>query len=149
VVKIEYNKEVLSYQDILNEFWNLHDSTVPQTAQYKSAIFAQSEEQQKAAEAAIAERCAKATEAESAAPVTEVLPPEESTTFNPAEWYHQNYKLKRGLQLLGLGLVFFVSTLNPFWGKDMLLTGVRLVLLASFLPQIVSVFDTMLAKVES
>ncbi len=95
VVQIEFDPVVLSYQDLLDVFFTIHDPTTLNRQgndigpQYRSAIFAHSPEQQAAAEQTIA-----ALNDEQLWPnpiVTEVKPLE---VFYPAEDYHQEYFVK-------------------------------------------------------
>lgn len=92
VVQLTFDPAVVSYRRILEVFFAIHDPTTADRQgndvgpQYRSAIFAHNEEQQRVAEDVIAELTREGT---FGAPiVTEVraLP-----TFYPAEDYHQNY----------------------------------------------------------
>lgn len=92
VVQVSFDSSVISYPELLEIFFALHDPTQKNRqgndvgTQYRSAIFYHSPAQQTAAEAAIA-----ALEAEGvyAAPiVTEVTA---AGIFYPAEDYHQGY----------------------------------------------------------
>lgn len=92
VVQIEFDPEEITYEDILDIFFTIHDPTTLNRqgpdygTQYRSAIFTHSPEQQ-----AIAEEILH--EVDSEGPwddpiVTEVVPLD---TFYPAEEYHQQY----------------------------------------------------------
>ncbi|MGE0135043.1 MAG: peptide-methionine (S)-S-oxide reductase MsrA [Dehalococcoidia bacterium] len=92
VVQLEYDPAEITYQDILDVFFTIHDPTTlnrqgPDVGtQYRSAIFAHSPEQQAIAEATV-------REVDEDGPwddpiVTEVVPLD---TFYPAEEYHQQY----------------------------------------------------------
>ena len=92
VVQVTFDPQVLSYRDILEVFFAIHDPTTLNRqgndvgTQYRSAIFYHSPEQKAQAEAIIAELTA-----EKAFPgriVTEVVPVEQ---FHMAEKYHQEY----------------------------------------------------------
>ncbi|HXY29214.1 MAG TPA: peptide-methionine (S)-S-oxide reductase MsrA [Gemmatimonadaceae bacterium] len=92
VVQITFDPSVISYRDLLDVFFTIHDPTTRDRqgadigTQYRSVIFTHSPEQQRAAEQAI-----KDLEAEhvwNAPIVTEVKP---FTAFYPAESYHQDY----------------------------------------------------------
>ncbi|HRC61787.1 MAG TPA: peptide-methionine (S)-S-oxide reductase MsrA [Dehalococcoidia bacterium] len=92
VVQLEFDPEEITYQDILDVFFTIHDPTTlnrqgPDVGtQYRSAIFTHSPEQQEIAEATLHE---VDTEGPWDDPiVTEVVPLE---TFYPAEEYHQQY----------------------------------------------------------
>jgi len=98
VVEVEFDPALVSYEMLLNVFWENHDPTTlnrqgPDIGeQYRSAIFVQSPEQQTAAEAS-----KQQLEAAGRYPrpiVTEITP---AATFYKAEDYHQQYLEKRGL----------------------------------------------------
>jgi len=92
VVQVTFDPGVISYRELLDVFFTLHDPTQLNRqgndvgTQYRSAIFWHTAEQKSEAEAAIAELSASC---QFGAPVvTEVT---EATTFYPAEDYHQRY----------------------------------------------------------
>lgn len=90
VVQITYDADIISYEDILDVFWVLHDPTslnkqgADMGTQYRSVIFYHNDEQKAKAEAAI-----KAASQSLDAPIVTELAPLE--TFYPAEEYHQRY----------------------------------------------------------
>jgi peptide-methionine (S)-S-oxide reductase len=96
VVEVEFDPDQVSYDKLLEVFWNGHDPTQlnrqgPDVGdQYRSAIFFHSPEQEAAAKESL----------EAARPrfrrpiVTEITP---ASTFWEAEDYHQQYLEKRGL----------------------------------------------------
>lgn len=92
VVQITFDPGVISYRELLDVFFTLHDPTQLNRqgndvgTQYRSAIFWHTPEQKSEAEAAIAEL--SASNQFGAPVVTEVT---EATTFYPAEDYHQRY----------------------------------------------------------
>ncbi|MGM0399220.1 MAG: peptide-methionine (S)-S-oxide reductase MsrA [Halobacteriota archaeon] len=92
-VQIEYDPEVVSYEDLLAVFFTIHDPTTlnrqgPDVgSQYRSAIFTHDEAQREAAEQFIADLAAEGAY-EGNSIVTEVEPLEE---FFEAEAYHQDY----------------------------------------------------------
>jgi len=96
VVEIEYDPAQVSYDDLLNVFWENHNPTTlnrqgPDVgAQYRSAIFFLSPEQEAAAKAS-KERVQSRFKNKI---VTEITPASE---FYRAEDYHQQYLEKRGL----------------------------------------------------
>lgn len=98
VVEVEFDPERVSYETLLNVFWENHDPTTlnrqgPDVGtQYRSVIFFHSPEQQAAAEASKA----KLEQAHrfKRPIVTQIVPAE---TFYKAEDYHQQYLEKRGL----------------------------------------------------
>ena len=99
VVEIEFDPERVSYDQILDAFFGLHDPTQLNRqgpdwgTQYRSAIFYHSEAQKAAAEAKIAELNASGNFASKKIATTV----EPAQTFWRAEEYHQRYLEKRGL----------------------------------------------------
>jgi peptide-methionine (S)-S-oxide reductase len=91
-IKIEYDPAVISYDDLLNVFFNTHDPTTLNRqgndvgTEYRSIIFYGDEDQKKAAEAFIAEL--NTSKAYDKPVVTEVKP---LSIFYPAESYQQDY----------------------------------------------------------
>lgn len=90
VVQIVFDPEKITYETILDWFWDMHDPTTLNRqgadigTQYRSAIFYHDEAQRTAAETSL-----KQAQGSFAKPiVTEITPVE---TFYPAEAYHQNY----------------------------------------------------------
>ena len=96
VVEVVYDPDRISYDDLLEVFWENHDPTTlnrqgPDVGtQYRSAIFFHDDEQQVAALKSKALRQTQLTRPI----VTEVTP---ASTFYEAEDYHQQYLEKRGL----------------------------------------------------
>lgn len=97
-VEVEFDPSAISYDDLLEAFWNSHDPTTRNRqgpdvgSQYRSAIFFHSPQQQTAATES---RERLEAEGRFAAPVvTEITP---VSTFWEAEGYHQQYLEKRGL----------------------------------------------------
>ena len=97
-VEVEYDPRVVSYEQLLDVFWDLHDPTTRNRqgpdvgSQYRSAIFSHTSEQAAAAQAA-KERVER--EGRYARPiVTEIVP---AATFWRAEEYHQRYYEKHGI----------------------------------------------------
>ncbi len=97
-VEVTYDPERVSYEDLLNVFWTNHDPTTlnrqgpDRGTQYRSAIFYHDGTQQKAAEAS-KEQMNRSGRFPNPI-VTEITP---TSTFYPAEEYHQRYLEKRGL----------------------------------------------------
>jgi peptide-methionine (S)-S-oxide reductase len=91
-VEIRFDPAVISYQELLEVFFAIHDPTTPNRqghdfgTQYRSAIFTHSTEQASIAATTIA--TLEASHA-FAAPIVTVVQP--AATFYPAEDYHQNY----------------------------------------------------------
>ena len=98
VVEVDYDPSKVSYEDLLNVFWENHDPTQLNRqgpdygTQYRSAIFYHSPEQEQAAKAS-KEKLAKSGQFNRPI-VTQIVP---ATTFYEAEDYHQQYLEKRGL----------------------------------------------------
>ena len=98
VVRIEYDSDRVSYPELLDLFWKVHDPTTlnrqgPDIGnQYRSAIFFHTPEQQAAAEASKAQLEASNQYPNSV--VTEIIPVSE---FYMAEDYHQQYFEKQGI----------------------------------------------------
>jgi peptide-methionine (S)-S-oxide reductase len=96
VVEVEYDPAQVSYDDLLKVFWDNHDPTTlnrqgPDVgAQYRSAIFFHTPEQEAAAKASKEKMQAGYKNKI----VTEITPASE---FYRAEDYHQQYLEKRGL----------------------------------------------------
>jgi peptide-methionine (S)-S-oxide reductase len=92
VVQITFDPGVISYRELLEVFFTIHDPTQlnrqgPDSGtQYRSAVFYHSPEQKAAADVVIAELTAAGVW--DAPIVTEVRP---LTAFYPAERYHQEY----------------------------------------------------------
>ncbi len=96
VVQVIYDPDIISYEQLLSVFWDIHDPTQLNRqgpdfgTQYRSAIFFHTPEQEVAATRSKAE-------AQTGIPrpiVTEISP---ASTFYEAEDYHQRYLEKRGL----------------------------------------------------
>jgi peptide-methionine (S)-S-oxide reductase len=97
VVQVDYDPETISYEEILMVFFANHDPTTlnrqgPDVgAQYRSAVFFHTPEQEAATKAMIARLQPKV----SRRIVTEVTP---ASSFWKAEEYHQKYYVKCGLR---------------------------------------------------
>ena len=96
VVEVTFDPAVISYRDLLEVFWTNHNPTTlnrqgPDVgAQYRSAIFFHSPEQEEEAKSS-----RDSAQSRFSRPiVTEITP---AQTFWPAEDYHQQYLEKRGL----------------------------------------------------
>ena len=87
-VQIEYDPSVISYEDLLNVFWESHYPEYPtMSTQYKSIIFYHNEEQRE-----LAEQSKQAEEERLGQKIyTEIV---HYTTFYLAEDYHQKYYLR-------------------------------------------------------
>ncbi len=95
VVQVEYDPAQIAYEDLLNVFWKCHDPTTlnrqgPDVgAQYRSAVFFHTPEQEAAAKVSKE----KAQDRFKRPIVTEITP---ASAFYRAEEYHQQYLEKRG-----------------------------------------------------
>jgi peptide-methionine (S)-S-oxide reductase len=97
-VLVEYDPAKLSYQRLLEVFWNNHNPTTPNRqgpnvgTQYRSVIFFHDEEQKSQARQSMT---ALESSGRYAQPiVTELVP---ATKFWEAEDHHQNYYGRRGI----------------------------------------------------
>jgi peptide-methionine (S)-S-oxide reductase len=92
VIQVTFDPKVISYKEILEIFFSVHDPTTPHRQgpdtgpQYRSIILAHSEQQKKIAERMIQDL--DAAKIWSAPVVTEVVP---FRVFYSAEDYHQEY----------------------------------------------------------
>jgi peptide-methionine (S)-S-oxide reductase len=90
VVQITFDPKIISYDQILDWFWKIHDPTTPDRqgqdigTQYRSILLTHNPAQRAAAEASLK----KAQEKLQDPIVTQIEP---LTTFYPAEDYHQDY----------------------------------------------------------
>ena len=91
-VQLTFDPEVISFAELLEIFWRVHDPTTLNRqgadvgSQYRSAVFCHDETQR-----AVAEESKRRAEEARIWPdpiVTEIVP---FTNFYPAEEYHQNY----------------------------------------------------------
>jgi peptide-methionine (S)-S-oxide reductase len=95
VVRVEYDPEKISYAELLEVFWSIHNPTTRNRqgwdigSQYRSAIFFTDDDQR---DAAIASRAARAQRTRKQI-VTELT---QAGRFWAAEDYHQHYLEKRG-----------------------------------------------------
>jgi peptide-methionine (S)-S-oxide reductase len=98
-IDIEFDPKKVSYQDLLNVFFENHDPTTVDRqgpdagTQYRSAIFYHSPEQEKLAEA---EKERRNHSGEYVGPIVTQI--EAAGEFYPAEEYHQRYNERRGLE---------------------------------------------------
>jgi peptide-methionine (S)-S-oxide reductase len=96
-VEVTFDPAVVTYDQLLDAFWKLHNPTTPNRqgpdvgSQYRSVIFYHTPAQQKTAQAA-KERLDKSGRYPKPV-VTEIVP---AAPFYPAEDYHQRYYEKNG-----------------------------------------------------
>jgi len=94
-VQVTFDPKIISYKDLLKEFWKIHDPTqldgqgLDIGSQYRSTIFYHNEKQKKEA----IESLNKEQKNKSNKIVTEIKP---ASTFYKAEDYHQQYLEKQG-----------------------------------------------------
>jgi peptide-methionine (S)-S-oxide reductase len=99
VVQVTFDPEVVSYRDILEVYFTIHDPTTLNRqgadvgTQYRSVIFYHDDEQRRIAEAVISDLESEGIWSNPI--VTEVAPLDE---FYVAEDYHQNYFRNNGFQ---------------------------------------------------
>jgi peptide-methionine (S)-S-oxide reductase len=99
VVQVEYDPNMVSYDDLLTVFWNNHDPTTlnrqgPDVGdQYRSAIFFHDAEQEATAKIS-KEKLQNSDKFKGRKIVTEIIP---ASSFYKAEDYHQQYFEKCGL----------------------------------------------------
>lgn len=97
VVEVEFDPALISYDQLLDTFWTIHDPTTlnrqgpDMGSQYRSAVFHHDDAQRQAAEASKALLTASGKFRRPI--VTEITA---ASTFYPAEEYHQKYLAKRG-----------------------------------------------------
>lgn len=119
-VEVHYDPSIISYQELLDIFWRLHDPTddkgsfVDRGFHYGSAIYYTTEEERVLAEGAKAALDASAKFNKSVA--TEIT---EATPFYVAEEYHQDYYIKSAQRYKfyrnGSGRDRFI---DQFWAGD-------------------------------
>ena len=96
VVHLEYDPKIISYEKLLEVFWNIHDPTTLNRqgpdigTQYRSVIFFHNEEQEKTINASKV-KLEKSSKLKNKI-VTEIKPAED---FWKAEDYHQQYFAKQ------------------------------------------------------
>ncbi|GHA67042.1 peptide-methionine (S)-S-oxide reductase MsrA [Pontibacter akesuensis] len=99
VVQVVYDPAKLNYDQLLQVFWRAHDPTqlnrqgTDVGSQYRSVIFFHSDEQRVMAETT-KENWQQSPEFSRREIVTKISP---ADTFYPAEEYHQQYLVKRGM----------------------------------------------------
>jgi peptide-methionine (S)-S-oxide reductase len=95
-VELEFDPSQISYPELLDVFWSMHNPTMPDHgratggSQYRSAVFVHDEVQRRQAEAS-----RDAMQARFVAPITTQISP--APAFYEAEEYHQRHYEKHGL----------------------------------------------------
>ncbi len=98
-VELEYDPAVISYDKLLDIFWDIHDPTTPNKqgpdigSQYRSIIFYHTPEQKEAALAS--KKKLEESRKYKRLVVTEIIP---AGDFYKAEEYHQRYYSKHGMK---------------------------------------------------
>ncbi len=106
VVRVIYDPNVISYEDLLRTFWEGHDPTQGMRqgndvgTQYRSGIYTYTDAQRDAAERTKAEFQPRLSEAGYGAVTTEIV---DAPEFYYAEDYHQQYLAKNPGGYCGLG----------------------------------------------
>ena len=102
-VEVTYDSSLISYNELLDVFWEVHDPTTPNRQgpdigeQYRSVIFYHNEEQKKLAN--VSKKKVQGSGRYRDDIVTEIVP---ASKFWTAEEYHQRYLEKRGRRFCGL-----------------------------------------------
>ena len=98
-VEVEYDPSVVSYDELLDAFWKMHDPTTLNRqdpdigTQYRSVIFYMDEDHKNSAAASLKKIEMSGIYKKNI--VTEIVP---ASKFYPAEDYHQKYYMKRGIK---------------------------------------------------
>jgi peptide-methionine (S)-S-oxide reductase len=126
---IEFLPNVVSYQDLLQTFWQQHNASEIQRPQYQSIIFPFNKQQQEFAELGV-QNAKEAYRIQAMGQVRTLvslsLPPQ----FTPAESMHQNFWSKLRLKLLCLtACIVSSSSARPTAMTDGLVTDVTLKLI--------------------
>lgn len=146
-IKIEFDPRLTSYEELLEEWFKLHNPSVPSgKTQYQSAVFPTTDEQREVAESFLERK-----RAESPRPIfSEVRAGEGDarTKWWDAEWYHQNYNNKNKIRLAAL-VAYAALSLVPEGSFPMHLALRQAIfygVAASMLPQLLGGwFDRILA----
>jgi len=106
VVKIDFDPTIITYDELLEAFWSVHDPTSLNKqgedigTQYRSVIYYLNEDQKQKAEAS---KLAKDNSGEFDKPIVTTIEP--FTVFYHAEDYHQGYFLENPTQPYCAGVV--------------------------------------------
>ena|SRR3989338_3910610 len=99
-VDVEYDPSQITYEQLLDVFWKIHDPTTLNRqgpdigTQYRSAIFYYDKEQESAANLS-KERLEKSGMYKNKKIITQIIP---ASLFYQAEDYHQRYYMKKGVK---------------------------------------------------
>ena len=93
-IEIDYDPEQISYEELLEVFWDSHNPTIPAwSQQYASIIFYHNDEQKKLATESRDQETARLGKSIH----TEIAP---FSKFHMAEDYHQKYRLRQAPELM-------------------------------------------------
>lgn len=143
-LKIDFDPNEVSYDQLLDVFWDNHNPTVPLVTQYKSAIWPQTADQERAA----LESAKRFEESRGRAVATDIARVDGTAApeWHDAEWYHQNYNAKNKVRLGGMALLFLLNYMpeGSFPGQAVFKAVLGGAVFASLLPQLVPGFDKFL-----
>jgi peptide-methionine (S)-S-oxide reductase len=91
-IEITFDPKIISYQELLNIFWEIHDPTINQKNQYASRILTLNREQYDLAQISLEEEQKKYK-----IPILTIIKP--ASNFWQAEEYHQKYIAKQKARL--------------------------------------------------
>jgi peptide-methionine (S)-S-oxide reductase len=92
-IQVDYDPTVISYEQLLDVFWDSHDPTIPSwSLQYMAAIFFHNDEQKR-----LALHSMDQVKSGKKKFYTKIFP---LTVFYPAENYHQKYRLRANRVLM-------------------------------------------------
>jgi len=106
-VHITFDDKKVTYNQLLDKFWDLHDPTTMNRqgpdvgSQYRSAIFTHSDEQEKDAKRSMHKHQEVLGNEKSAKRIVTQIVPAPAPQFYRAEEYHQCYLQKRGGKRFG------------------------------------------------
>lgn len=132
-LEVTYDPSQVSYEDLLETFFNEHDPQRRLPTQYRSAIFPTTEKQAQLAQEVVAK---KVENLPMKFVATDIEKPAQK--FWEAEMYHQNYNRTQKFRFAGLALVILLGMLDqrtPYVSLAMQALQISLVL--SLVPQLV------------
>jgi len=108
-LKIEFNRNEVSYDELLEIFFDSHDASRITSTQYESALWPTNDEQYEKAKEFIYAR----NESARARAITTKIRNLNDTTFYRAERYHQDYNKKNAMRLVAAIGVFLLNMKAP------------------------------------
>lgn len=105
-VLVEFNPKIVSYEELVEKFWKMHDPTTENMqwpdvgSQYRSAIFYFSEKQKKEAFSSKRKMQNTIRKKVDKKIVTQIV---KASKFYPAEEYHQDYVKQHGVNSCHIG----------------------------------------------